>query len=133
MVGAYYFGRLVKLAGTRTFSDWNVTVMMDEDDYGPNGVRSYLEKWMNKLNAHVGNKREATSEINNYMFDGEISHYSKSGTPIAKYKMVKCFPVAISEMPLDWGQNNTVSEFNVTFAMQWWERIDITDTITNAQ
>ena len=136
MVGAYYFGRAVKLAGTRTFSDWTVTVMMDESDYYEGGVRTYFEKWMSGLNAHVGNIRsDELRSPGNYMKDGKVLQYSKNGIVIAAYSMEKCFPVAISEMPLDWGNNNTISEFNVTFAMQWWtrENVSATDSITSPE
>ena len=38
-----YFGRKIKFAGDRTFTDWTVTVMNDEDFL----VRSMIEKWSN--------------------------------------------------------------------------------------
>lgn len=48
-----YFGRTVKLAGDRTFDNWNVTVMNDEDYT----VRNAFEDWSNALNSMVGNQR----------------------------------------------------------------------------
>lgn len=125
-VGAYYFGRLVKFAGNRNFQDWTISVLVDEPDF-ENGPRAKLEQWMNGLNSHVGNIRDTNmySAIN-YMKDGLVKQYGKGGDVIATYDMRQCFPIDIAPMPLDWGNNNTISEFNVTFAMQYWTRANIT-------
>lgn len=126
MVGAYYFGRLVKFAGTRSFRDWTVAIMMDETDYDVLGVRHYLENWMNAINGHVENKRNsnfvAPSTNSGYWANGKVTHFGKDGTIIGRYEMQGCFPVAISDVPLDWGNNNAIAEFQVTFAMQFWTR-----------
>ena len=39
-----YFGRKIKLAGDRTFADWTITIMNDEDF----GIRSMFEKCLDK-------------------------------------------------------------------------------------
>jgi len=31
------------------------------------------------------------------------------------------FPIDISPIELDWGANDTIEEYAVTFAYQWWE------------
>ena len=41
-----YFGRTIKLSGDRTFADWNVTIMNDEDF----SVRRMFEEWSSLLN-----------------------------------------------------------------------------------
>jgi hypothetical protein len=38
-----YFGRQIKLAGNRTFADWTVTIINDEDFL----IRNALEEWNN--------------------------------------------------------------------------------------
>ena len=43
-----YFGRKVKIAGDRTFAEWNVTVINDEDFL----IRNSMEEWMNTINSH---------------------------------------------------------------------------------
>ena len=48
-----YFGRKVKIAGDRTFAEWNVTVINDEDFL----IRNSMEEWMNTINSHLGNVR----------------------------------------------------------------------------
>ena len=46
-----YFGRKVKIAGDRTFAEWTVTVINDEDFL----IRNAMESWMAAINSHEGN------------------------------------------------------------------------------
>ena len=48
-----YFGRQVKYAGSRTFAEWGVTVINDEDFL----VRNSMEAWMNSIATHDTNLR----------------------------------------------------------------------------
>lgn len=122
VASAFYFGREAKFAGNRRFDDWTVQILNDEIDY-KEGPRHYLELWMNKLNGHIENKRVNKDFVDpsNYMKDGYITHYGKSGDIIGKYTMVKCFPTSISPINLSWDANDQIERFSVTFAMQWWE------------
>lgn len=124
--GAYYFGRLAKFAGNRVFGDWSVSVLVDEPDF-LTGPRAALEKWSNKLNANLSNNRDANYiSPSSYQKDAIVNQYGKNGDIIATYNMRGCFPTDISAMPLSWDANDTISEFSVTFAMQYWERAGIT-------
>jgi hypothetical protein len=31
------------------------------------------------------------------------------------------FPTDVSQIDVDWGSNDTIEEFTVTMAYQWWE------------
>ena len=129
VASVFYFGRQVKFAGNRTFADWTVSVLMDEVDYGINGNRGRLERWMNELNTHVGNRRAGgagfgSSDPSQYQRDATIIHWSKDGTiPLATYEMRNCFPINIGELPLDWQANDTIAEYSVTFALNYWTRV----------
>jgi len=125
-----FFGRDIKLAGNRTFDDWTVTVYNDEDFT----VRNAMEKWMNGLNSHRSNLRVASGYNNNqYTADSEVYQYGKRGVelgsvgiggrpgPIKKYKFIGMWPVNVSPIQLDWGDNDRVEEFSVTFAYNWWQ------------
>lgn len=116
----FYFGRQVKFAGDRTFDPWTVTIISDEDDY-TSGPRSILELWMGSLKTHESNLR-ATGFIQPdlYMKDADIIHYGKAGGEIARYTMKQAFPIDVSPVTLDWGNNDTIEEFSVTFAYQYW-------------
>ena len=115
----FYFGRELKFAGNRVFTEWTVTIINDEDF----AVRDVFERWMNALNSHVGNVRDPIF-VNNgqYQVDAVVKQYAKiGGDPIKIYKFVGMFPIDVSPIELDWGSNDMIQEYAVTFAYQWWE------------
>ena len=117
-----YFGRQVKLAGNRVFDNWTISVLLDETDFANGGTRYGFEQWSNAINNHINNVRSpGYVPPLSYMADAYINQYSKSGTINATYKMVQCWPVDIGPINLDWAADNQIAEFNVTFALQWWE------------
>jgi len=111
-----YFGREIKLAGDRTFEDYTVTVINDEDF----AIRNALEQWLNAINSHAGNRGIAISPAE-YQVDAEVIQFSRSGEEIKTYKMVGLFPTNVSAIDTSWDTNNTIEEFTVTFAYSWWE------------
>ena len=113
-----YFGREIKLAGNRTFPDWTITIINDEDF----SIRNSLESWMNALNSHAGNLRStAANGLTNYSVDANVIQYGKTGNQIKSYKFVGLFPQDIAPIDLDWSSNDTIEEYSATFAYQWWE------------
>ena len=60
-----YFGRRIKVAGERSFADWSVTVMNDEDF----AVRGMLEAWSNAINRIVANVRNPNLAAEQYKAD----------------------------------------------------------------
>lgn len=113
-----YFGRRMKLAGDRTFGDWTVTVINDEDFL----VRNALEEWSNALNSLQGNVRTLGSASPLlYKTTAEVTQFSKTGVPIRVYKFNGMFPSVISPIDLDWGATDQIEEFQVTFQYDWWE------------
>lgn len=124
-----YMGREIKVAGNRTFPEWTLTVINDEDFI----VRKAFERWMNGMNSHVGNLRDpefinGDGAGRGYQQDAYVTQFAKTGEEIKAYKFVGCFPVDISPIELDWGSNDNVEEFAVTLAYQWWESADANPT-----
>jgi len=112
-----YFGREIKVAGNRTFPEWTVTVINDEDFF----IRDRMESWMRRLNSHQGNLRSAAFTNNlDYTREAFVTQYGKDGNPIQRYALVGCFPINVSAIDLDWGSNDTIEEYTITFAYQWW-------------
>jgi hypothetical protein len=123
-VPLYYFGREVKFAGNRTFADWTLQIVNDEDFV----IRNSLESWMNAINSHAGNLRSgAAVNQNAYTVDASVTQYGKQGTAINTYKFVGMFPVDVAPIDLDWSSNDTIEEFGVTFAYQYWTNLASTD------
>jgi len=113
-----YFGRKVKIAGDRTFAEWNVTVINDEDFL----IRNSMEEWMNTINSHLGNVRGFGSASDlSYKSTAQVIQYSKTGVPIREYSFNGIFPTNITEMDVDWNATDVIQEFNVTFQYDWWE------------
>lgn len=129
-----YFGRQIKVVGDRTFANWNVSVMNDEDYL----VRNAFESWMNALNTHVGNRRiigsNETTPGNSYKTDAIVTHFAKGGPAgssgtnsgigvesiIRQYQFVGLFPVELDAMNMDWGSTDTIQTFGVTFSYDYW-------------
>jgi hypothetical protein len=112
-----YFGRKIKVAGERSFADWGVTVINDEDF----AVRSMLEAWQNSINRLVANIRDARL-INEegYKQDIIVQQYAKDGLALRSYLLVGAFPTTIGGIALDWDSANAVETFSVNFAYDYW-------------
>ena len=117
-VPVYYFGRELKFAGNRTFADWSLQILNDEDFT----IRNAIESWMNAINSHAGNVRNgAASNPSSYTVDASVTQYGKTGDALKSYKFVGMYPIDLAPIELDWGSNDTIEEYGVTFAYQWWE------------
>ena len=117
-VPVYYFGREMKFVGNRSFADWTLTIINDEDFV----IRNSLENWMNLINSHAGNTRSgAARNSSGYSVDASVIQYGKTGNELKKYKFVGMFPLDLAPIDLDWGSNDAIEEFTCTFAYQFWE------------
>jgi hypothetical protein len=114
-----YFGRELKFAGNRTFADWTITIINDEDFK----IRNAMESWMNSINSHESNLR-TTGQGQQYATDAKVFQYRKDGKLAKQYDFVGLFPIDLSPIELDWGTNDSIEEFTVTFAYQWWKAAD---------
>lgn len=124
-----YFGRKIKVAGDRTFADWTVNMICDEDMIS----RSFFEAWSNGINELEANVRE-TSAMNEggsgasagdptqsgYKVDMQITQYGKDGAPIRGYSMIGAWPVEVGAITVDWDNQNQYIKFPVRFAYDYW-------------
>ena len=113
-----YFGRELKFAGNRTFTEWTVTLLNDEDFK----VRNAFELWMNGMNSHAGNLRNPEfSSPSSYTVDATVIQYAKTGEPLKSYTFVGMFPIDLSPIDVDWSITDAIEEYSVTFSYQWWQ------------
>ena len=89
-----YRGREVKFAGDRIFAPYTITVMND-----------YAAKF-GKL------------QPSEYQRDMDILQLDRNGNILKSYKLVNAFPVDLSPVALDFGANDQISQFTVTFQYQ---------------
>ena len=119
-------GRILKVAGDRTFDPWTVTVINDEDFK----VRTAFERWanvMSKLDDATGVSNPAS-----YMTDAEVSQLGRGASlnstvndggesiVLRTYKFYDIFPTAITEIALSYDTGDTVETFDVTFQIQYF-------------
>ena len=115
-----YFGREFKFVGNRTFADWTITIINDEDFV----IRNAFERWMAGINSHGTNVRNpAALTPGGYTVDSTVTQYGKKGDALKKYKFIGLFPSDITPIDVDWGSNDTIEEFSVTLSYQWWESV----------
>ena len=121
VVPVNYFGRELKFVGNRTFADWTISVINDEDFI----VRNAFERWMNGINSHNFNVRNplALAPLG-YSVDSEVTQFGKQGNALKKYRFVGVYPTDITPIDVDWGSNDTIEEFSVTLTYQWWDAVD---------
>ena len=115
-VGQYivpYFGRQVKYAGDRTFADWTVQIINDEDF----AIRNAMEEWMNFINSHDSNSRGLPQQ---YKSTGQITQFSKDGSPLRTYVFEGMFPIQVEGIQMDWSATDTIEQFSVTFQYDLW-------------
>lgn len=113
-----YFGRKINLAGDRTFADWSVTVINDEDFL----VRNAMEEWSNRINSFQGNIRSfGSASPLLYKSDATVTQFSKTGVPIREYTFHGIYPADVSNIDLDWDATDRIEEFRVTFLYDYWD------------
>lgn len=120
-------GRILKVAGDRTFDVWTVTVINDENF----SHRRSFEAWMQNV-AHYSDH----SGLNNptdYMGNATVYQLGRSAAGqqgegtisgpaniLAQYKFVDVFPTSISDIPLSYETADTIEEFTVEFQVQYF-------------
>ena len=124
-------GRVLKIAGDRTFEPWTITVMNDSGFV----LRSAFELWASSIQAYnenftsaatLGNENDSTG----YFADMSVHQLAKdikSGDKprvLKSYKFYNIFPRAIAAIDLDYGNNDAIEEFTVEMQVQYWTPLD---------
>ena len=119
-------GRTLKVAGDRTFDDWTVTIINDEDFK----LRTAFERWSNVMSQ----LDDATSVTNptSYMTDGYVQQLGRGGqiaaasndggesSVLRSYKFFDVFPITVGEIALSYDTTDALEEFDVTFRYQYF-------------
>lgn len=119
VIPVFYFGRQMKLAGDRTFAEWTVTIINDEDFL----IRNAMEEWSNAINRLQRNVRE----INRYKSQAQVTQFAKDGSKLRTYEFNGIFPSNISPIEMDWSTTDQIELFQVTFQYDYWT---IGDSVT---
>ena len=110
-------GRILKVAGDRTFDTWTITVINDTDF----SIRSAMEKWMNIINKMT----DATGLTNpiDYQKDATVRQLDRDGSVLRSYKFWDIFPTNIAAIDLNYETTDTIQEFTVEMQVHYWEAI----------
>lgn len=110
-------GRVLKLAGDRTFDTWTITVLNDTDF----SIRSAFEKWMNSMNRMED--ATGTQDPAFYQSDAYVYQLDRDGSTLRTYRFHDVFPNNLSSMDLNYETTDQIHEFTVEMQVQWWEAI----------
>lgn len=110
-----YLGRKIKVPGNRTFENWTITVIADEDYL----VRDSLIRWGNAINTHFGNV-SILDIPSQFLGDLEVEQYSRTGEILQRITIHDAFPATLQEMELGWEDADALGEFTQEFAYTYW-------------
>ncbi len=108
-------GRVLKIAGDRTFDSWTVTVLNDADF----AIRSAFERWMNTINRVSDNT--GLTDPATYQADAYVYQLDRDGSTLRSYRFYDVFPTQVAPIDLSYDAGNAIQEFTVEMQVQWWE------------
>ena len=120
-------GRVLPVAGDRTFDPWTVTVINDSKF----NIRDAMEQWSNKINDLQFDVGDISPS--NYQTKAEVFQLSRGGKTtsasstggetinvLRTYNFEGIYPSVVSSIPLDYGATDSIEEFQVTFYYLFW-------------
>ena len=120
-------GRVLPVAGDRTFDPWTVTVINDAKF----NIRDAMEQWSNKINDLQFDVGDISPS--NYQTKAEVFQLSRGGKTtsasstggetinvLRTYNFEGIYPSVVSSIPLDYGATDSIEEFQVTFNYLFW-------------
>jgi len=108
-------GRELYVAGDRTFADWSITVLNDTNFK----LRNAFERWQNGINNMSDN--EGLSNPVDYQVDAFVDQLDRNGNTLKSYTLRGAFPTEVAAIDLNYGTNDEVETFGVTFQYQYFE------------
>ena len=125
-------GRVLKIAGDRTFEPWTITVMNDSKF----SMRNAFELWANSIQAAnenftaagtLGDATDSTgyfADMLVHQLSRDIKSDSENPKILKSYKFYNVFPSNVSAIDLDFGNNDAIEEFTVELQTQYWTPVD---------
>ena len=107
-----YRGREVKFAGDRIYAPFTMTVLNDSEM----SIRTALEQWMGGMEDYAG--KFGRLQPSEYQRDMQVFQLDRNGNALKSYNIANAFPVDLSPVGLDFGANDQISSFTVTFQYQ---------------
>ena len=122
-------GRILPIAGDRTFDPWTVTIINDTNFR----LRDVMERWSDGINDIQ--TAQGTTNPEDYQTKATVLQLSRgpvkglnrkvtSGEEIPvlrEYDFIGIYPNVVSSIPLDHGATDQIEEFQVTFNYLYYE------------
>tara|TARA_Y100000591_G_scaffold102371_1_gene86980 strand:+ start:66 stop:683 length:618 start_codon:yes stop_codon:yes gene_type:complete len=109
-------GRVLPVAGDRTFDPWTVTVINDTNFR----IRDAMEQWSNSINDLQTSQGSIDPAA--YQTSAKVKQLSREGgndpgniIVLREYRFEGIYPNTISSIPLDYGATDQIEEFQATF------------------
>ena len=109
-------GRVLKIAGDRTFDSWTVTVINDTDF----AIRSAFERWSNTINRLSDNT--GLTNPADYQADAYVYQLDRDGSTLRSYRFFDTFPTQVGPIELSYDAQG-IQEFTVELQVQYLEVI----------
>ena len=109
-------GRVLKIAGDRTFDSWTVTVINDTDF----AIRSAFERWSNTINRLSDNT--GLTNPADYQSDAFVYQFDRDGSTLRSYRFYDTFPTQVGPIELSYDAQG-IQEFTAELQVQYWEAI----------
>ena len=114
-VAVPYRGRVIYLAGDRTYDAWTVTIMNDRNY----SVRAFLENWMDDMSDIGGTTKANAISAASYYANATVQQLDRNNSPIRLYKLEGLWPTTLDAIDLSYDANDAIEEFGATFRFNW--------------
>ena len=114
-VAVPYRGRVIYLAGDRTYDAWTVTIMNDRNY----SVRAFLENWMDDMSDIGGTTKANALSAASYYANATVQQLDRNNKPIRTYKLEGLWPTTLDAIDLSYDANDAIEEFGATFRFNW--------------
>lgn len=103
-------GRRIKIAGDRTFADWTVTIINDEN----HTMRNAFNAWVNYVST-ANYDSASKSTATDYYSTIKIKHLKADGSVSRQYQLTDAYPTDVGALDLSFDSTDALSEFTVNF------------------
>ena len=106
-------GREIKRAGDRTFTDWSISVLCDQN-------MDIHRKFMDWSAAFIALENDNRAGDAVPYGEWTVQPQDNAGTPKDKFTLVGCWPIEVGSLDLGFDTTDTVAEFSVTIGYEYW-------------
>ena len=124
-IGVPFRGRDLKVTGDRVFEDWTVRVVNDTTFR----LRNAFEKWSEvcqNMNYVLG-----ANTLNEYFSNAIVRQLDRDGQQLRAYRFEGIWPTEVAAIDLSFDSKDQVEEYQVTFAVQYWNAVEDGDPYTS--